>query len=71
LRFALAGAIANLVAFGVRAGTSWLGMDSPGGHNVARFGWTVILSFVACGAAAGLLGAAAAFRFSAGDAREE
>jgi hypothetical protein len=71
LRFALAGALANAAAFGVRAGTSLIGLDSPGGHNVARFGLMVFLSFVACGAVAGLLGAAAGFRWSARDARAE
>lgn len=64
VRFAGAGALANSLAFAVRAGSAWLAVDGPGPHRLNQFGWPVFLSFALCGAAAGLLSAAVCFRRS-------
>ncbi len=65
-RFALAGAMANLLAWGVRFGAAlWFG--SAGGNRVAGHGFLefpliALVSFMCCGALAGLLGAALWFK---------
>jgi hypothetical protein len=61
-RFATAGAIANLLAFALRVGTSLLGWDLPGSHQFAAFWSVALLSFILCGAAAGLVSAFIWFR---------
>ncbi len=62
LRFALAGLMANALAFIVRAGASWLALDAARPHTVAQYSIGVFLSFAACGVAAGLFSAALCFR---------
>jgi hypothetical protein len=61
-RFALAGVLANSMAFAARAGASMLALDAVGSHHAGRFGAGAFLSYAACGAAAGLLGAILFFR---------
>jgi hypothetical protein len=65
LRFALAGMLANSLAFAVRLAVSWFQLDNLRPHTLTHFGVGVFLSYAACGAVAGLLGAAVCFRFSA------
>jgi hypothetical protein len=62
VRFASAGAIANLLAFALRFGTSLYGWDLPGSRQFATFWSIALLSFILCGAAAGLLSAVISFR---------
>jgi hypothetical protein len=64
LRFALAGMLANSLAFAARAGSAWLQLDDGRPHSISHFGVGVFLSFAACGAFAGLLSAAVCFRSS-------
>jgi hypothetical protein len=64
VRFALAGAVANLLAFGVRLGTSWLGLDLAGSRQFTEFWLSALASFFLCGALAGLVSAAIWFRLS-------
>jgi hypothetical protein len=66
-RFAVAGAIANLLAFVVRAGTYALGWDFPGSRNFASFWSGALVSFILCGAIAGLVSAMIWFRLRAED----
>jgi hypothetical protein len=71
-RFAAAGAIANLLAYGLRLAGLRFGIETAGGGGGgngggggARFlelGTFTLLSFLICGALAGLIGAAAWFR---------
>jgi hypothetical protein len=62
VRSTLAGIAANLVAWGVRFGAATLGWRSGGGGSN---NWQYKLgSYVACGALAGLIGAAVWFRMS-------
>jgi hypothetical protein len=70
LRFALAGAAANLLALALKLAGFHLGIETGGGGGgqVLRFGMPVVFSsYVLCGALAGLLGAAVWFRFRAND----
>ena len=63
-RFALAGMIANLLAFGARFLTAWLAHDPPGSRG-ASMNWTwALFSFALCGVLTGLIGAAMCFRAS-------
>jgi hypothetical protein len=62
LRFALAGTLANSLAFVIRWGVAWLALESAGPHTLSNRGIGVFLSFAACGALAGLLSAAVCFR---------
>ena len=64
-RFAIAGAIANLLAFALRFGTSLYGWDLPGSRQFATFWSAALLSFILCGAAAGLVSAVIWFRLRA------
>ena len=70
-RFAVAGLAANLVAFGVRVATAyWL--IEPGVHKRFLVFWpTALVSYLACGAVAGLLCAAVCFRLGRRAARRE
>jgi hypothetical protein len=61
-RFALAGAAANLLAYVVKVSTVQLGLDAATGRHFTAFGWMALVSFVLCGALAGLISAAACFR---------
>jgi hypothetical protein len=62
-RFAIAGALANLLALALRVAGIQLSIEMGSGGQFLRFSWPVILaSYVACGALAGLIGAAACFR---------
>jgi hypothetical protein len=65
LRFAVAGVLANALAFFLRGGISLLGIDGQRPHMLARFDLGVFASFAACGAIAGLLSALVCFHFSA------
>ena len=62
--FVLAGAAANLLAFGVRLSTAWLAID-PARSRAGSMSWGwALASFILCGAVAGLIGAAICFRAS-------
>jgi hypothetical protein len=70
-RFAAAGAVANLLAFGLKLAGLSLGIETVGGGSggggggrLLEFGTFALLSFLICGALAGLIGAAAWFRSS-------
>jgi hypothetical protein len=65
LRFAVAGVLANALAFFLRGGISLFGLDNDRPHMLARFDLRVFASFAACGAIAGLLSALVCFQFSA------
>jgi hypothetical protein len=64
LRFGLAGLIANLLAFAVRWGTAWLGLDGMSPHTRNSLGLAAFLSFACCGLVAGMISAFACFRGS-------
>ncbi len=64
LRFALAGLLANTLAFFTRGGVSLFGLDRFRLHALAKIDGRVFLSFAACGAIAGLLSVAVCFRSS-------
>jgi hypothetical protein len=63
-RFIVAGIIANILALGFKLVSVQLGFELiGGGEGFARFGiGTLLVSYLICGAIAGLLGAAACFR---------
>ena len=65
LRFAVAGVLANALAFFLRGGISLFGLDNDRPHTLARFDLRVFASFADCGAIAGLLSALVCFQFSA------
>src|SRR5262249_33124900 len=59
LRFAVAGAVANLLALALKVAGVRLSIEMGGGGQFLRFSWPVIVaSYIACGALAGLIGAA-------------
>lgn len=60
--FAVAGAAANLVVYGVRWLTFFAAGEVVSAKPFAQLGWRGAASFVACGLVAGLLGAALGFR---------
>lgn len=64
VRFVLGGAIANLLAYGLKAAGVWLGIEMlSGGREFMRFILPIVLaSYIVCGALTGFLGAAACFR---------
>lgn len=62
LRFALAGAGANLIAFAARVAASSVGWDLPGARQFTSFWSLALVSFFLCGAFAGLLSSAIWFR---------
>lgn len=62
VKFIVAGCVANLAAFGVRLAMALLAMDPPGSRPFASFWGVALVSFLLCGAAAGLVSAAACFR---------
>jgi hypothetical protein len=62
LRFAIAGALANLIAFALRFGLAHFGWALPGSRHFLSFASFALLSFVVCGAIAGLVSAAVWFR---------
>lgn len=66
-RFALAGAVANCLAFAVRVSTSLIGWELPGARQFTSFWSLALLSFVLCGAVAGLVSAAIWFRVRVDD----
>jgi hypothetical protein len=63
LRFALAGLLANTLAFFARGGMNWFGLDNFR-HVLAHIDGSVFFSFAACGVIAGLLSAIVCFRSS-------
>lgn len=63
-RFALAGVLANSLAFFVRMAIFFYQLNEVRPRALDQFGVGVYLSYAACGAIAGLLGAAVCFRFS-------
>ncbi len=69
LRFACAGLLANLAAFAVRWGTTWLGIGTLRPRMMDELGFVALGSFALCGILAGLTSAAICFRGHAGDAR--
>jgi len=62
LRFAAAGATANLFAFSSKFIAAYVGWHFPGSGRVTSFWSLALLSFIACGALAGLISGAAWFR---------
>jgi hypothetical protein len=62
LRFAMAGMMANLLAFAVRWGTSALELDGFRSHMMSQIGLGAFLSFSLCGLMAGLMSAVICFR---------
>ena len=63
LRFAIGGAVANLLALALKIAGVQLAIEMGGGGQFARFGWPVLLaSYILCGALAGLVGAIVWFR---------
>ncbi len=63
LRFALAGLLANTLAFFARGGMEWFGLDNFR-HVLAHIDGGVFFSFAACGVIAGLASAIVCFRTS-------
>ncbi|HEX3599494.1 MAG TPA: hypothetical protein VHU84_05090 [Lacipirellulaceae bacterium] len=66
-RFAIAGAIANLLAFAARVATFALDWDLLGSRNFASFWSGALVSFILCGAIAGLVSAMIWFRLRVED----
>jgi hypothetical protein len=64
-RFIAAGVAANLIAFATRTTLAAMGYETPGSHQMERLGWIVPVSFLLCGAVAGLVSAIAWFRLRA------
>ncbi|HEX4416145.1 MAG TPA: hypothetical protein VH107_21110 [Lacipirellulaceae bacterium] len=75
VRFATAGAVANLLAFGLKMAGLQLGIETGGhggggggghggggGGQLMTFGWTALVSFLICGGLAGLVSGAVWFR---------
>jgi hypothetical protein len=71
LRFALTGLAANMIVYAARWGVLWMGWESGGGGNFRRASLFAFGSFVVCGLLAGLVGAAIAFRPTAGNSPRE
>lgn len=68
LRFAFAGAVANLLAFALKMVGFQLGIETiAGGGQFMSAGWLMAVSYILCGAMAGLLGAAVGFRIRVDD----
>jgi hypothetical protein len=65
--FAAAGAIANLLAFATRVSMTLLDWESVGGSQLKGFWSLALVSFVLCGAIAGLLSATICFRWREAD----
>lgn len=66
-RFAAAGALANMLAYIVKIATVQLGWSAAGGRQFLSFGIMALISFVLCGALAGLVSAAICFRSRVAD----
>jgi hypothetical protein len=64
-RFAAAGAIANLAAFAMRTTMATVGWELSDSRHIATFWSLALVSFVVCGAVAGLVSAAISFRMRA------
>jgi hypothetical protein len=62
LRLAAAGAVANLMAFALRFGMAFSGWQLAGSRHFLSFASLALLSFMLCGAVAGLVSAAIWFR---------
>lgn len=72
LRFTSVGVAANLILYGVRWGVMTSGLEAGGGSgNFRRLGFVALGSYAVCGALAGLIGAAIAFRPTSADAPHE
>jgi hypothetical protein len=73
LRFAAAGATSNLLAFALRIAGFRLGIETGGsgggngGGQMLNYASVALVSFLICGALAGLIGAAVWFRFRVQD----
>jgi hypothetical protein len=67
IRFALAGAAANLLAYLVKIAMLQLNVETGSGGNFVNFGWFSFASFIFFGTAAGLVSAAVWFRFRVND----
>ena len=61
-RFAAAGAVANLLAFAARVATAYFGWELSGSRSFMSFWSAGLVSFILCGAVAGLISAALWFR---------
>jgi hypothetical protein len=62
-RFVVAGAVANLLAFALKAAGIQLAIEMGGGGQFMSFGLPAILaSYILCGGLAGFIGAAVWFR---------
>lgn len=67
LRFAAAGAAANLFAFSTKFIAAYVGWHFPGSGRVTSFWSLALLSFIVCGALAGLISSAVWFRLRVND----
>jgi hypothetical protein len=67
LRFAAAGAAANLFAFSSKFIAAYAGWHFPGSGRVTSFWSLALLSFIVCGALAGLISSAIWFRTRVND----
>ena len=66
-RFIIAGAVANLLAFGLKMAGVTLAIEAVrGGGHFQSFGSMAVVSYALCGALAGLIGAAALVSDSSG-----
>jgi hypothetical protein len=66
-RFALASAAANFFAFAMRVSISLIGWDLPGARQFTSFWSAALVSFILCGALAGLVSASIWFRMRVDD----
>jgi hypothetical protein len=66
-RFIAAGAVANLLAYVLKAVAFQWGLATGSGGNFAAFGWMSLASFLFFGSAAGLVSALICFRMRAPD----
>ena len=66
-RLTAAGALANLLAFVLRFGLAFFGWQSAGGRYFMSFASVALVSFIVCGALAGLLSAIVWFRLRTSD----
>jgi hypothetical protein len=67
LRFAAAGAAANFFAFSTKFIAAYFGWHFPGSGRVTSFWSLALMSFIVCGALAGLISSAVWFRVRVND----
>lgn len=70
-RMALAGLVSNLLALGSRPTLLLIGFQFPSAGRSEQLGWITVVSYAACGLAAGLISAVCWFRLRGRRAEEE